>query len=127
MVVGKEGSPLPPRHTGGFFDGVCPSWRSAGGGLFEYILFTYILPDYMNICGWLKKKVFLIFHLKGLLARRTVENGGLVTDRGRDGREWPLQVLIQNRWIKDMLSINITPPRVKGCLLLWIDKGYAFN
>ena len=81
----------------------------------------------MNICGWLKKKVFLIFHLKGLLARRTVENGGLVTDRGRDGREWPLQVLIQNRWIKDMLSINITPPRVKGCLLLWIDKGYAFN
>ena len=81
MVVGKEGSLLPPRHTGGFFDGVCPSWRSAGGGLFECIIFLHILRG--------SKNLFLIFYLKGLLARRTVENGGLVTDRGREGREWP--------------------------------------
>jgi len=27
--------------------------------------------------------------LNGLLARRTVENAGLATDRGREGREWP--------------------------------------
>ena len=35
------------------------------------------------------KKNFLHRHLNGLLARRTVENAGLATDRGREGREWP--------------------------------------
>ena len=34
-----------------------------------------------------KRTISLQWHLKGLLARRTVENAGLVTDRGREGRE----------------------------------------